>query len=474
MSTRSTSTDLVPHFSDPESVIRNQQRNLGDPSLLLDFEEINMANNNNNNQGPPPVGPNILAPDLRPVEELLQAPTDGVGDAIVVPPVLASQFELKIGLLNLVTAIWFHGFENDDPHSITTWNDQVSHDAIKLILFPFSLEGAARTWLEKEPLNSITTWNDFIDTFYNGLSQSDQDSLNSAAGGNFSSQDVAIIALTKQVEALGKHISSMNKPINSIQDSCDSCGGPHSSYECQAINNMNQEEVYAYSVPPLPLSSSSSSSSKEVEQDPEMISEILFLLLLPPSEPSEIPKWNPHQPLIPYPSRLNKEKLQDNLAKALALMPKYAKMLKDLLSDKEKLLGLANTSLTENCSAVLLKKLPEKLRDPRKFLIPYNFPELEKCMALADLGASINLMPLSVWKKLMLPDLIPTRMTLELANRSVAYPTGITEDVCVQVGKFTFPADLVVVDYDVDPRVSLILGRPFLRTARALVDVYGE
>ncbi|GKE21944.1 hypothetical protein Tco_1433456, partial [Tanacetum coccineum] len=82
MSTRSTSTDLVPHFSDPESVIRNQQRNLGDPSLLLDFEEINMANNNNN-QGPPPVSPNISAPDLRPMEELLQAPTDDVGDEIV-------------------------------------------------------------------------------------------------------------------------------------------------------------------------------------------------------------------------------------------------------------------------------------------------------------------------------------------------------------------------------------------------------
>nr|GEZ55171.1 reverse transcriptase domain-containing protein [Tanacetum cinerariifolium] len=83
-------------------------------------------------------------------------------------------------------------------------------------------------------------------------------------------------------------------------------------------------------------------------------------------------------------------------------------------------------------------------------------------------------MPLSVWKKLMLPKLIPTRITLELANRSVAYPVGIAEDVCIQVGKFTFFADFVVVDYDVNPRVPLILGRPFLRTAHALVDIYGE
>ncbi|GKE73877.1 reverse transcriptase domain-containing protein, partial [Tanacetum coccineum] len=162
-----------------------------------------------------------------------------------------------------------------------------------------------------------------------------------------------------------------------------------------------------------------------------------------------------------------------SLAEALALMPKYHKMLQDILSDKEKLLGLANTSLTKNCS-VLLKKLLEKLRDSEKFLIPCDFHELEKCMALADLGANTNLMPLSVWKKLMLPELVSTRMTLELANRSIAYPAGIAEDVFVQVGKFTFPVDFVVVDYDVDSRVPLILGRPFLRATRALVDIYGE
>nr|GEU59873.1 reverse transcriptase domain-containing protein [Tanacetum cinerariifolium] len=157
------------------------------------------------------------------------------------------------------------------------------------------------------------------------------------------------------------------------------------------------------------------------------------------------------QPPIPYPSRLNKEKLQDKsniqvhkffqmlkklhfsitLVEALALMPKYHKMLKDLIFDKEKLLGLANTSLTENCSAVLIKKLPKKLKDPGRFLIPCDFHRLESCMALADLGASINLMPLSVWKKLSLPDLTPTRMTLKLATRSFAYPAGIVEDVFV-------------------------------------------
>nr|GFC95000.1 reverse transcriptase domain-containing protein [Tanacetum cinerariifolium] len=150
-------------------------------------------------------------------------------------------------------------------------------------------------------------------------------------------------------------------------------------------------------------------------------------------------------------------------------------MLKALLSNKEKLQELANTPLNENCSAAILKKLPEKLGDHGKFLISCGFSEL-KCKAPADLGASINLMPLFIWKQLGLPDLIPTQMTLELANRAICTPDEIARDVFVPVGKFTFLADFVVVDYESDPRVPLILGRPFLRTARALIDVdiHGE
>nr|GEX52937.1 ribonuclease H-like domain-containing protein [Tanacetum cinerariifolium] len=113
-------------------------------------------------------------------------------------------------------------------------------------------------------------------------------------------------------------------------------------------------------------------------------------------------------------------------------------------------------------------------RNPHQPPIPYPSSKLEECLTLADLGASINLMPLYVWKKLMLLELTSTRMTLELTSRSVAYPAGIFEDVFMQVGKITFLADFIVVDYDIDPHVPLILGRPFLRTARALVDVYRE
>nr|GEY24983.1 reverse transcriptase domain-containing protein [Tanacetum cinerariifolium] len=161
------------------------------------------------------------------------------------------------------------------------------------------------------------------------------------------------------------------------------------------------------------------------------------------------------------------------LADALILISKYQKMLKDLLSNKEKLLELENTPLNENCSAVILKKLPEKLGDPGKFLISCGFIEL-KGKALADLGTSINLMPLLVWIKLGLPEFISTRMTLELANRAICTPAGIARDVFVSIGKFTFPTNFVIVDHESDPRVPLILGRPFLRTARTLIGVHEE
>ncbi|GKA55206.1 reverse transcriptase domain-containing protein [Tanacetum coccineum] len=214
----------------------------------------------------------------------------------------------------------------------------------------------------------------------------------------------------------------------------------------------------------------------------------------PPSQRNfMIHQRDPRYPHIPYPSRMNQEKQKEkdkvqihkfwqmfkqlhiniSLADALILIPKYQKMLKSLLSNKEKLIELANTPLNENCSAVILKKLPEKLGDPGKFLIPCGFSEL-KCKALADLGASINLMPLSVWKKLGLPELISTQISLELANQDICTLKGIAKDVFVLVGKFTFLADFVIVDYESGPRVPLILGRPFLRTARALIDVHVE
>nr|GEW58172.1 reverse transcriptase domain-containing protein [Tanacetum cinerariifolium] len=252
--------------------------------------------------------------------------------------------------------------------------------------------------------------------------------------------------------------------------------------------------------PPKSITPEVDERVKETYTDPDLAE---YTIKVPPSlvqkykPPSQrefvVHKRDPLHSNIPYPSRMLKQKQQEkdevqiqnfwqmfkqlhiniSFADALVFMPKYQKMLKSLLSNKEKLQELANTPLNENCSAVILKKLPEKLKDPGKFLITYGFSEL-KCKALANLGASINLMPLSVWKELGLPELIPTRKTLELANRAICTPAGIARYVFVPVGKFTFPADFVIVDYERDSRVPLILGRPFLRTARALIDVHGE
>nr|GEX71211.1 reverse transcriptase domain-containing protein [Tanacetum cinerariifolium] len=138
----------------------------------------------------------------------------------------------------------------------------------------------------------------------------------------------------------------------------------------------------------------------------------------------------------------------------------------------DKLIELTKTPLNENCSAVVLKKLLEKLGDPGRFLIPCDFTGLDNCLALADLGAIINLMPLSIFKKLRLPTLNDTKMVLELADRTISKPMGVAKNVFAKVGKFYFPADFVILDFVADPRVPLILGRPFLSTAHALIDVY--
>nr|GEX39583.1 reverse transcriptase domain-containing protein [Tanacetum cinerariifolium] len=173
---------------------------------------------------------------------------------------------------------------------------------------------------------------------------------------------------------------------------------------------------------------------------------------------------------LPYPSRLQKEKIREkddilaakfmeilrdlhlelSFTDALVHMPKFAPMFKKLLNNKDKLIELTKTPLNKNCSAVVLKKLSEKL----------------------DLGTSINLMPLSIWKKLRLPTLNHKKMVLELADRTISKPTGVAENIFVKVGKFYFPADFVVLDFVADPRVPLILGRPFLSTAHAIINVY--
>ncbi|GJR70044.1 reverse transcriptase domain-containing protein [Tanacetum coccineum] len=413
-----------------------------------------------------PVGTMV---DQRTMAELLQAPTEAYGDAFVTPAILAENFELKHGLLNLVTSKQFYGFKKQDPHAHIRWFNKITstikykdvpNSSIKFMLFPFSIEGAARIWLEKEPPRSILTWEDLVSKFINqfflpsittnlrneitNFQQKFKETFMSTNAPSSSTPHSPEIApLVDAVKAMLLQKSSPPAFVKVVEEICVTCGGPHPYHQS------------------------------------------------PIDEPVVAPK---PKPFIPYPSRANKQKLREkddnlaskfveifqelhfelSLADALLHMPKFASMFKSLLNNKEKMFDLAKTPVNDNCSAVILKKLPEKLGDPAKFLIPCDFPEIVECLALADLGASINLMPLSIWKKLSLPKLIPIQMILELADRSTTIPSGIAEDIFVKVGKFHFPADFVVVDYVVDPRVLLILGRPFLRTVRALIDVYGE
>nr|GEW09487.1 reverse transcriptase domain-containing protein [Tanacetum cinerariifolium] len=369
-----------------------------------------------------------------------------------------------------------------------------------------------------------------IDTFYKGLTLRHRDTINAAAGGTFmkrrpekcydlienmtahhndwdtsaqrsessssitsSSFDPEIVALKAEMAEININLMKvlqMNQQVKAITLSYETYGGPHSYNDCPAtedLKGITTRSEIAYKGPTIPTTST---PLKVVERKTEVTKDTV-----PPTNNESTkdvqPPPNP-KPSIPYRSRLNDQKLYDkandqmerffqifqdlnfniSFADALILMPKFASTIKSLLTNKEKLFDLARTPLNEHCSAVLHKKLPEKLRDPDKFLIPCDFSGMDECLALADLDASINLMPLFVWKMLSLPKLSPTCMTLELMDRSISRLVGVAEDVSIKVGKFHFLADFVVIDFDADPRVPLILERSFLKTGHALIDVY--
>src|SRR4051812_41789003 len=159
------------------------------------------------------------------------------------------------------------------------------------------------------------------------------------------------------------------------------------------------------------------------------------------------------------------------LADALEQMPKYAKYLKDIVTKKRKFGEHETVMLTEESSALLRKKLPPKLKDPGSFSIPCMIGSTPFSNALCDLGASVNLMPYSLFVKLGIGEVKPTTISLQLADRSIVYPRGIIEDMLIKVEHFIFPVDFVVLDMEEDRNIPLILGRPFLRTARTIIDV---
>nr|GEV93326.1 reverse transcriptase domain-containing protein [Tanacetum cinerariifolium] len=377
----------------------------------------------------------------------------------------------------------------------------VPNDVIKLMMFSYSLEGNARVW-------------------------------NTTSRDNASKSDDRIDKLADQISTLidifAKKIVTP-APVKAVEESCVTCGGNHAYYNfpntdsnqpsvCVTTDTYNQvalqNHASNYMTPPgfAPNQSSTSGTlssntisnpkgeikaitirsgvvyegpliptpKKVVEQETEETADKeqsnfqgSYAHIQPPiiliSEP-DVPKTLP-SPNLAYPLRLNDQKLREN---ATNQIEKFFQIFQDLHFELDTLFKLAKIPLNENFSAMLLKKLLEKFGDPGKFLIPCDFPRMDVCHALADLGASINLMPLSIWKKLSLSELTPTRMTLELVDRSITRPKGVAEEVFVKVGKFHFLTEFIVVDFEDDPSVPLILGRSFLRTGRALIDIYGE
>ncbi|XP_038973113.1 uncharacterized protein LOC120105094 [Phoenix dactylifera] len=202
---------------------------------------------------------------------------------------------------------------------------------------------------------------------------------------------------------------------------------------------------------------------------------------------SPLPLVKPYVPPIPFPQRLKQNKIDQQFEKflkvfrqlhinipfadALAQIPAYTKFLKEIMSKKRKLEDFETIALTEECSAIIQNKLPPKLRDPGSFSIPCTIGDVDFSRALCDLGASVLLMPLSVSRKLGLKELKPTTISLQLADRSVKYPLGVLENVLIKVKKFIIPVDFIVLEMEEDTEIPIILGRPFLATAGAIIDI---
>nr|GEW43555.1 reverse transcriptase domain-containing protein [Tanacetum cinerariifolium] len=342
-----------------------------------------------------------------------------------------------------------------------------------------------------------------IDTFYNDLTLRHRHNINATAGGTFmkrrpeecydliknmtahhndwhtsaqrsessssitSSSDTEIVALKVEMAEINKNLMrvlQVNQQVKAITPNYETCGGPHSFSNCLTTVG-NTQNVYAAGA----YHGNSYQPQGNIITNPKEDLNGITTRSGTEYQGPTIPTTSSSSMIV----ECETEETNDMVfADTLILMPKFGPSIKSLLTNKDKHCELARTPLNEHCSPVLLKKLQEKLGDPGKFLIPCDFPRMAECLALADLGVSINLMPLSIWNNLNLSDLSPTCMTLELADRSISRPVRVFEDVFVKVGTFHFPVDFVVEEFDADPRVPLILRRYFLKTGRALIDVF--
>nr|GEV31651.1 reverse transcriptase domain-containing protein [Tanacetum cinerariifolium] len=457
--------------------------------------------------------PNVVEPELhtiiekadnRIMEELLQAPTEGYGEAIVISEINADHFEIETKFPTIGS--------NEPEDLVNKFVNQLfppsktTHLKNKISRFTQRFkETFGEAWERSKEMLRACPHHGFkelaqIDTFIMVLMIMSR--LLKCRGGwksfeeNASKTDDRIDKLADQISTLvdifAKKVVTPT-PVKAVEESCVTLVELMLIIIVQILISINQVFVWRRN-----QSSTSGTLSSNTIPNPKgemkaitarsgvayerpLISTPKKVVERETEETTDKEQSNSKELREKATNQMEKffQIFQDlhfdiSFADALLFMPKFASTIKSLLANKDKLFELAKIPLNENCSAMLLKKLLEKLRDPRKFLIPCDFPGMDVCHALADLGASINLMPLSIWKKLSLPELTPTRMTLEVADRSITRPKGVAKDVFVKVGKFHFPTNFVVVDFEADPRVPLILGRSFLRTDRALIDVYGE
>nr|GEZ15289.1 reverse transcriptase domain-containing protein [Tanacetum cinerariifolium] len=446
---------------------------------------------------------NIVEPELRTIvemadnhtmAEMLQAPIEGYEDAIVVPPINANNFKLKQTLINLVQSNQFTG--RQDPHNhlrffnkVTSTHPEVLNTMIKLLLFPFSLEGEARTWLDKEPPRSILMWEDLVSKFINqffppskttylrneiiNFLQKPNKTFNEAwehfkdllrQCPHHDKLDIRMSRFEKSLNDMKASFVTPTAPIKAVEEDFQKkFKQKQDDFQTQMMNFMqnlyNNKASSSSFLPsntiPNPRNEAKAITTRSgISYDGSPIPPPVVEIEPGATKDTELASTEDIQP----PSVQVPEKDKEQIDKPVAVLKSKANLPYPSRLAKEKLL--------------VLKKLPKKLGDLGRFLIPYDFLEFDNCLALADLGASVNLMPLSIWKKLRLPTLNDTKMVLELADITISKPTGVAENVFVKVGKFYFPADFVVLDFIADPRVPLILGRPFLSTAHALIAVY--
>nr|GEY04290.1 hypothetical protein [Tanacetum cinerariifolium] len=379
--------------------------------------------------------PEVSMADNRTMAQFLQAPTEGYEDAIVILEIAATNFELKHCLINLVQNKQFFRHDKEDRTltSVTSTRSPLR----------------SRIWLEKEPPQSILTWDDLVSKFINQF-------FPPLKTTNLRNE------ITRFQQRFDESFSEAWDRFNDLLRACPHHGFSELHKLDTFYNALNgKSKVHQSRAKAVVAKVNTSSSTSAISSDVAELKDIVKALLLDKKNQSSAPSFTlaPIKAVEPNCVTCGDMSFEISFMDALILMPKFASTLKALSRNKEKLSEMARTPMNEHCSAVILNKLPKKLGDPGKFLIPCEFPGMDECLALADLGASINLMPLSVWEGLLLPKLTPNCMTLKLEDRSVSKPIGIAKVVSVKVGVFHFPADFVVVDFEPGPRVPLILGR---------------